>query len=334
MPAITAMRASLFLLGLAAGRLVGWSRRGRRRSVIGPIPASARPMVSPGHRPFRIGILIVAYNALTTVSSVLKRIPVAVWDQIEEVAVFDDASGDATFELAVGVKTLFGLDKLTVFRNARNLGYGGNQKRGYAYFLEKGFDIVVLLHGDGQYAPEVLADLYAPIVEGQADAVFGSRMLPDYGGPLRGGMPLYKYLGNRILTTYANRGLGLRLSEFHSGYRAYRLAALRDINRDSMTDDFHFDTQIIIKLHHQGFRICEVPIPTYYGNEICYVNGLKYARDVYRAVRRYRQTLRGITRHPEYAEYAAGGLQAPVRGADHDPGEQMVGAGSDRLPIG
>src|SRR5579872_7081240 len=251
----------------------------------------------------RIGILIVTYNAVTTLTKVLKRITPEVWRNVEEVAVFDDASQDSTYELAVGLKTLRELPKLHVLKHEKNLGYGGNQKAGYRYFIEKGFDVVVLLHGDGQYAPEILSHLYHPIVTGDADAVFGSRMMGTYGGPLKGGMPLYKYVGNRILSVFENRALGLNLTEFHSGYRAYNLHALRKIDFSHMTDDFHFDTEIIIKLHHQGFRISEVPIPTYYCEEICYVNGVKYARDVYQAVKRYKETTRSFRCHPEFKEY-------------------------------
>ncbi len=251
----------------------------------------------------RIGILIVAYNAASTLVEVLRRIPQPVWDNVEEVVVFDDASQDSTYEVAVGYKVLSEIEKLRVLKHERNLGYGGNQKAGYAYFIRKGFDVVVLLHGDGQYAPEILAQLYHPIVTDEADAVLGSRMLPDYGGPLKGGMPLYKYVGNRILTFIENRALGMHLTEFHSGYRAYSLHALRQIEMARMTDDFHFDTEIIIKLHHQHFRIREVPIPTYYGREICYVNGFKYAADVLRAVYRYRRTIRSVKCYPEFEEY-------------------------------
>lgn len=251
----------------------------------------------------RIGVLIVAYNAATTLLGVLKRIPPVVWSNIEEVVVFDDASQDATFELAVGVKALHDLPKLTVLKHPRNLGYGGNQKAGYRYFVEQGFDIVVLLHGDGQYAPEMLARMYAPLVRGESEAVFGSRMMKDFGGPLKGGMPIYKFVGNRILTALENRMLKLSLTEFHSGYRAYSLSALRRIMLDRMTDDFHFDTEIIIKLKHQGFRIKEVPIPTYYGKELCYVDGLKYARHVVRALWRYRRTARAVRAYPEFDEY-------------------------------
>lgn len=253
----------------------------------------------------RIGIFIVAYNALTTLSKVLRRITPDVWRNVEQVVVFDDASDDATYELAVGIQAMTNLPKLRVLKHARNLGYGGNQKAGYRYFIEQGFDIVVLLHGDGQYAPELLSHMYAPLVRGEADAVFGSRMLMDFGGPLKGGMPLYKYVGNRILTTFENRALGLHLTEFHSGYRAYNVHALAQIRLDQLTDDFHFDTEIIIKLHHQNFRISEVPIPTFYGDEICRVNGPKYAKAIIRSVYRYLKTARSVRSYPEYAEYFA-----------------------------
>lgn len=286
------------------------------------------------HAPARIGILIVAYNALTTVISVLKRIPSDVWEEIEEVAIFDDASGDETYEVAVGYKKLTGLDKLKIFRNHENKGYGGNQKLGYQYFMDKGFDVVVLLHGDGQYAPEMLAEMYRPILNREADAVFGSRMLKDYGGPLKGGMPLYKFVGNKILTGLANRALGMRLSEFHSGYRAYSLKALRNIDVSAMTDDFHFDTQIIIKLNHQGYQIKEVPIPTYYGSEICHVNGIKYAKDVALSLHRYRRTAQGIACYPEYAEYF---VHYPLKDSgysSHDYFQKLVGVHQRVLDVG
>src|SRR5450631_1106237 len=163
----------------------------------------------------RIGILVVTYNAISTLIPVLKRIPPSVWNNVEEVVVFDDASQDGTFELAVGLKAVCDVPKLHVLKHPKNLGYGGNQKAGYRYFIDKGFDVVVLLHGDGQYAPEILAEMYEGVVRGEADAVFGSRMMDAYGGPLKGGMPLYKYLGNRVLTAVENRALKLNLTEFH-----------------------------------------------------------------------------------------------------------------------
>ncbi|MBZ5606122.1 MAG: methyltransferase domain-containing protein [Acidobacteriia bacterium] len=282
----------------------------------------------------KIGILIVAYNALTTLTKVLKRITPNVWANVEEIAVFDDASQDSTYELAVGMKAMRDLPKLHVLRHAKNLGYGGNQKAGYQYFIERGFDIVVLLHGDGQYAPEILSQMYAPIVRGEADAVFGSRMMQKYGGPLKGGMPLYKYAGNRILTTYENAALGMNLTEFHSGYRAYNLHALKKIDFTHMADVFHFDTEIIIKLHHQHFRIAEVPIPTFYGDEICYVNGMRYAKDIVRAVSRYRKTCLGAVCYPEFQEYF---VNSPVKTAPHSVhvyAQRAVGVSDRVLELG
>ncbi len=133
----------------------------------------------PSNHGKRIGILVVTYNAVKTISKVLKRIPDTVWKNVEEVVIFDDASEDATFALAVGLKALSENTKLQVLRQARNLGYGGNQKAGYRYFIEKGFDVVVLLHGDGQYAPEILARLYGPIAAGAGGR--GFRVAHDEG---------------------------------------------------------------------------------------------------------------------------------------------------------
>jgi glycosyltransferase involved in cell wall biosynthesis len=282
----------------------------------------------------RIGILIVAYNALTTLSKVLKRITPEVWRNVEQVVVFDDASKDETYELAVGIQTMADVPKLRVLKNQQNLGYGGNQKAGYRYFIEQGFDIVVMLHGDAQYAPELLSHLYAPLVRGEADAVFGSRMMKDYGGPLKGGMPLYKYAGNRVLTAIENKALGLNLTEFHSGYRAYNLNALRQIRLDNITDDFHFDTEIIIKLHHQNFRIKEVPIPTFYGNEICRVDGFRYAKDVLRAVYRYTCTTRAVRSYPEYEEYFVPHAIKRSPYSSHFYAFRLTGRGQQVLEIG
>ena len=232
----------------------------------------------------KIGILVVAYNAVSTLSKVLDRIPENVLEEIDEIAVFDDASKDETYMLSVGYKEVKKLDKLQIYLNEKNLGYGGNQKRGFKYFIDKDFDVVVLLHGDGQYAPEVLQAMYDPIISGKADVVLGSRMMSKYGGALKGGMPFYKYFGNKALSTYQNITLKMNLTEFHSGYRAYSIEGLKKIRFDNMTDEFHFDTQIIVKANHNNLKIVEVPIPTYYGDEICYVDGIKYAKDILRTI--------------------------------------------------
>lgn len=277
----------------------------------------------------RIAIFIVAYNAVTTLRKVLDRIPASVWEKVEEVFVFDDSSHDDTYLLAMGYKTHHGKGKLSVFRNDQNLGYGGNQIRGYKHAIEQGYDIVALLHGDAQYAPEALPDLLEPLERGEADAVFGSRMLTK-GGALRGGMPLYKYVGNKILTAVENGMLGMSLSEFHSGYRVYSCHALKQIPFEKNTHEFHFDTQIIIQLHAAGMRIVEKPIPTYYGDEICHVNGLKYAKDVVRSVIDFELHKLGWSARPEYEVPAHYELKQS-RLSSHSQLLQLVGAEPRRV---
>jgi glycosyltransferase involved in cell wall biosynthesis len=237
--------------------------------------------------PLRIGILVVAYNAESTLASVLDRVPKSFRPRVSQVFVCDDASGDSTYLVGLGYKQVVDDMPLRITRHPENLGYGGNQKAGYRMAIEEGLDIIVLLHGDGQYAPECLPEIVAPLERGEADAVFGSRMM-EPGAARKGGMPLYKYVGNRILTEFENRMLGTSLSEFHSGYRAYRVDALKEIPFERNSDDFNFDTQIIVQLVDAGKRIVEIPIPTFYGDEICYVNGMKYARDVSGDVIKYR----------------------------------------------
>lgn len=229
----------------------------------------------------KILIFIVAYNAETTIKNVLMRIPSDLQDEYElEVLIIDDQSSDDTvsrcFEAIKSEPIKF---TTHVFVNPENQGYGGNQKIGYQFAIERDFDCVALLHGDGQYAPEFLKDLIEPILNGEAEAVFGSRMLKPLAA-LKGGMPLYKYIGNKILTIFQNFILKTSLSEFHSGYRVYSVKALKKIPFYLNTPDFHFDSEIIIQLLFFGFRIVERHIPTYYGEEICYVNGLKYALNI------------------------------------------------------
>jgi len=232
----------------------------------------------------RLLIFIVAYFAERTIEKVVRRIPPDLLDAYDvEVLIIDDGSTDRTFAEGIGIRGQSSVPfKLTVLYNPINQGYGGNQKIGYHYAIENDFDFVALLHGDGQYAPEMLRPLTEPLRLGEADAVFGSRMLIR-GEARRGGMPLYKYVGNRILSTIQNRLLGTSLSEFHSGYRVYAVSALKVLPFDRNSDVFHFDTEIIIQLVMAGKRIKELPVPTYYGDEICRVDGFKYAFDVLKA---------------------------------------------------
>ncbi|WP_221633890.1 bifunctional glycosyltransferase/class I SAM-dependent methyltransferase [Nocardioides luti] len=239
-----------------------------------------------------MGVLVVAYNAAGTLAATLSRLPQSFADKVDHVLVCDDASSDDTYEVGLRFQSGSTLP-LTVVRHQENLGYGGNQKAGYAWAIEHGLDIVVLLHGDGQYAPERIEDLVAPLANGDADAVFGSRMM-ERGHAREGGMPLYKFVGNKILTRFQNKVTGLDLTEWHSGYRAYRVDALADLDLASYTDAFNFDTEIILGLHALGKKIVEVPIPTYYGDEICYVNGMKYAKDVSVDVVRFKMRRMGF----------------------------------------
>lgn len=239
-------------------------------------------MPAPPQRRPRLLVFVIAYYAESSLASVLDRIPRQVFRDFDcEVLVVDDASEDRTVEIGDEYKRSHPELRMTVLCNRYNQGYGGNQKVGYSYAAAEGFDFVAMVHGDGQYAPEELPRLLEPLVADRADAVFGSRMMGRFSaGALKGGMPLYKYVGNKILTVAQNALLGTSFSEFHSGYRIYRVATLERTQYLLNSNEFHFDTEIILQLLNLGARIVELPIPTYYGDEISRVNGMKYARDV------------------------------------------------------
>ena len=243
----------------------------------------------------RLLVFVVAYNAEKTIESVLGRIPSTLLDEYDvEVLVIDDSSRDATFERSETIRRAETLPfPLHVLFNPQNQGYGGNQKIGFRFAIREGFDYVALLHGDGQYAPECLPELVRPLRDGVADAVFGSRMLVK-GGARRGGMPLYKLVGNRILSRFQNALLETNLSEFHSGYRVYstRCPPQHPVRAQ-------YERLPLRHRDHHPARLCRradprVPIPTYYGDEICHVNGLKYAGDVARATLKARMQDLGL----------------------------------------
>jgi glycosyltransferase involved in cell wall biosynthesis len=261
--------------------------------------ASTTPLRGAAERP-RLLVFVIAYHAEATLVQVLERIPRTVFDDWEcEVLVVDDASQDRTFDVGRSYQDTHPELPLTVLRNSYNQGYGGNQKVGYAYAIAEGFDVVAMVHGDGQYAPEELPHLLEPLRTNQADAVFGSRMMTRFGA-LKGGMPLYKFVGNKILTTFQNAVLGTRLSEFHSGYRLYRVSTLATLPLELNSNDFHFDTEIILQLLNAEARIVELPIPTYYGSEISRVNGLAYAKNVALATLRNAAHRAGILYQRKY----------------------------------
>lgn len=229
----------------------------------------------------RLLVFVPAYHAEATIAGVIGRIPASLAQDYDvDILIIDDSSQDLTFNKSVEIGRLSGaLFRVQVLYNPENQGYGGNQKIGYRYAIEGGYDVIAMVHGDGQYAPESLPQLLEPFEAADVAAVLGSRML-EPGGARRGGMPLYKFAGNKILTWLQNRLLGSNLSEFHSGYRIYSARALQAIPFERNSNDFHFDTEIIIQLMISKQRIVERPIPTYYGDEICRVNGLRYARNV------------------------------------------------------
>lgn len=198
-------------------------------------------------------VVMPAYNAAKTLESTHKAIPA---DAIDEVLLVDDGSVDATVEIAkkLPIHTIF---------FPHNVGYGGNQKICYLEALRVGADVVVMLHPDGQYDPALLPDLIAPIVDGSADLVLGSRMLLP-GGARQGGMPLYRYVANKLLTALENIALGTRFSELHTGYRAYSRSFLETIPFMRNSNDFVFDTQVIAQAVAFRQRIVEVPIHTRY----------------------------------------------------------------------
>jgi len=250
----------------------------------------------------KVLIYIVAYNAAKTIVDVLQRIPSSLADRYQiTVLVADDCSEDDTAAIARGHLAKGYWCEAFAIRNPINQGYGGNQKIGYRYAMDRSFDVAVLLHGDGQYAPECIPMLLEPMVsDDTVGAVFGSRML-NKRDALRGGMPLYKFVGNQVLTRFQNLVLGSKLSEFHTGYRVYSVNALRKLPLALNTNDFHFDTEIIVQMLFSGATVRELPIPTYYGDEICHVDGIKYAWDVAKASVKARLVRLGVFFDPKYS---------------------------------
>ena len=241
----------------------------------------------------KIGILVVAYNAESTIKNTISRIPNSFLSSINEILISDDKSSDSTTSVAQELKMSSRLP-ITVVTQPINLGYGGNQKFGYFWAIENKWDIVILLHADGQYAPEFIEAMVQPILEGYADVVFGSRMM-DKKSALKGGMPKYKWIGNQILTTIQNLLTNQLFSEWHSGYRAYRVASLQQLPLARLNNGFRFDTQIILELLKINAMFKEISIPTFYGDEVSHVNGLEYAREIIWDTFKYRRK-NGVSR--------------------------------------
>jgi len=243
----------------------------------------------------KIVCVLPAYNASQTLERVLLDVPLGV---VDEYILVDDCSRDDTLETA---KRLADKYPITVIRHDYNQGYGGNQKTCYSEALKAGADVIVMLHPDYQYEPKLLPSLTGLIVSGVYDVALGSRILG--GGALAGGMPLYKYLSNRLLTLVENLLIGQKLSEYHTGYRAYSRHTLESIAFDLNSDDFVFDNEFLVQCHLAGLKIGEISVPTKYfpeASSISFRRSVTYGLGVLRCSFEGFLGRLGVFRHRRY----------------------------------
>jgi glycosyltransferase involved in cell wall biosynthesis len=228
----------------------------------------------------KIVVVLPAYNAALTLERTYNEIP---FDMVDEVVLVDDHSKDDTSEVGrrLGIKH--------IVRHEKNKGYGGNQKTCYTKALELGADIVIMLHPDYQYTPKLIPSMCYIIANDLYPAVLGSRILGK--GALNGGMPMYKYIFNRFLTLFENVLIGQKLSEYHTGYRAFSGEVLRNINFMANNDDFVFDNEMLSQIFMKGYEIAEITCPTKYFEEASSINfsrSMKYGRGVLRVSLQHR----------------------------------------------
>jgi len=232
-------------------------------------PASTKPKVM---------VVMPAYNAARTLRLTYRDMP---RDLVDTVILVDDGSSDETLQIARELG-------LEVFIHNRNYGYGANQKTCYREALRLGADIVVMLHPDYQYDPTLLPEMIAPLLQGRADVVFGSRLMGI--NPVKQGMPWWKFAGNRFLTRFENWVFGLQLSEYHTGYRAYSRRALQSVNFEMNSDAFIFDQEIVAQFVCLRQRIVEIPVPTRYfaeASSISFWNSTLYGLSILWLLCRY-----------------------------------------------
>ena len=251
----------------------------------------------------RVAIVLPAYNAAKTLQLTYDEIP---RDIVDDILLVDDASQDATLAVAaaLGIKTI---------RHDHNRGYGGNQKTCYAAALARGADIVVMLHPDYQYSPRLVTAMAAMIASDEFDVVLGSRILGR--GALAGGMPLYKYIANRALTLFQNVMLRQKLSEYHTGYRAWGRRVLETMPLHRCNDDFVFDNQMLAQATYFGFRIGEISCPTKYFAEASSINfrrSVIYGLGVVKTSIQFRLQRLGLTRFAIFTDPDGNRVPTPV----------------------
>ena len=239
----------------------------------------------------KVVVVMPAYNAAKTLHMTYADLPHEV---VDLVILVDDASSDETARIAHELG-------LELFVHNRNYGYGANQKTCYREALRAGADIVVMVHPDYQYDPRLLPQIIAPIQEGLADAVLGSRLMGEH--PMKQGMPWWKYLANRFLTVLENKVFGLRLAEYHTGYRAFRRDVLESVNLQMNSDKFIFDQEIIAQIVSLGLRITEVPVPTRYfaqASSASFLQSSRYGLSILWLLARYLLHRGGLLRQRQF----------------------------------
>ena len=227
----------------------------------------------------KILIFLPAYNVEKEIFFVIQKIPKEIFNKNSiKILIVNDFSSDNTAKEIEKILEKFKYS-FEVYNSKSNLGYGGVQKYAFQYAIDNSFEHTIMLHGDGQYAPEVLPDFIEKFQDESLDAIFGSRMM-SYKSALKGGMPFYKFLGNIGLTFIQNLILNSKISEFHSGYRSFKVEALKKINFRDKANKYHFDTEIIIELLKNKLKILEIYIPTHYGNEVSHLKSVPYGLSV------------------------------------------------------
>lgn len=230
----------------------------------------------------KIVVIMPAYNAEKNIERVFHRIPDEALKKIKEIIVINDGSRDNTKHI---VEKLADKYPIKLINHEKNLGYGAAQKTGYDQAKKDGAYVVVMLHSDGQYAPEIILEMIKPIEEGKADVVGGSRYLG--GSMLAGGMPMHRYIGNVFLTKIENLVFGANLHSYHSGYKAYSKNALSLIDYRKYSNEFYFDSEMLVGAIRNNLKIVEISIPTSYAGEVSYLNPIKYGFGVLKVIIKY-----------------------------------------------